>query len=62
MRRTPRARAVALAVGVLLVTPGLAVAEPDPNTVGDLVAGVVNANQKLRTSGMTPYVIRYIEY
>ena len=51
MRRTPRARAVTLAVGVLLATPGLAVAEPDPDTVGDLVAGVANANQKLQDLG-----------
>ncbi|GAC1400643.1 MAG: NlpC/P60 family peptidoglycan endopeptidase RipA [Mycobacterium sp.] len=51
MRRTPRVRAVTLAVGVLLVTPGLAVAEPDPDAMGDLVAGVANANQKLQDLG-----------
>ena len=51
MRRSPRARAVALAVGVLLATPGLAVAEPDPDTLGGLVVGVANANQKLQDLG-----------
>ncbi len=38
MRRTPRARAVALAVGALLATPGLAVAAPDPDNRGATTA------------------------
>ena len=43
MRRTPRVRAVTLAIGVLLATPGLAVAEPaSPDTLGELVAAVAN--------------------
>jgi peptidoglycan DL-endopeptidase RipA len=52
MRRTPRVRAVTLAIGVLLATPGLAVAEPaSPDTLGELVAAVANANQKLQDLG-----------
>jgi len=52
MRRTPRVRAVTLAIGVLLATPGLAVAEPaSPDTLGELVAAVANTNQKLQDLG-----------
>jgi peptidoglycan DL-endopeptidase RipA len=52
MRRTPRVCAITLAVGMLLATPGLAVAQPDsPETVGALVAQVANANQKLQDLG-----------
>ena len=52
MRRTPRVRAVTLAIGVLLATPGLAVAQPgSPDTLGALVAAVANANQKLQDLG-----------
>jgi peptidoglycan DL-endopeptidase RipA len=52
MRRTPRVRAVMLAIGVLLATPGLAVAQPaSPDTLGSLVAAVANANQKLQDLG-----------
>ena len=46
MRRNPRVRAVTLAIGMLLATPGLAIAQPaSPDTLGGLVAAVVNANQ-----------------
>jgi peptidoglycan DL-endopeptidase RipA len=52
MRRTPRVRAVTLAIGMLLATPGLAVAQPaSPDTLGELVAAVANANQKLQDLG-----------
>jgi peptidoglycan DL-endopeptidase RipA len=52
MRRTPRVRAVTLAIGMLLATPGLAVAQPgSPDTLGALVAAVANANQKLQDLG-----------
>src|SRR3954462_5894551 len=52
MRRTPRVCAIALAVGMLLATPGLAVAQPgSPDTLGALVAAVANANQKLQELG-----------
>jgi len=52
MRRTPRVRAVTLAIGVLLATPGLAVAEPaSPDTLGELVGAVANTNQKLQDLG-----------
>jgi cell wall-associated NlpC family hydrolase len=52
MRRTPRVRAVALAIGLLVATPGLAVAQPaSPDTLGELVAAVANANQKLQDLG-----------
>src|SRR6185312_6658944 len=52
MRRTPRVRAVTLAIGMLLATPGLAVAQPgSPDTIGELVAAVANANQKLQDLG-----------
>jgi len=43
---------VTLAIGVLLATPGLAVAEPaSPDTLGELVAAVANTNQKLQDLG-----------
>ncbi|HZN83448.1 MAG TPA: peptidase M23, partial [Mycobacterium sp.] len=52
MRRTPRVRAVTLAIGMLLATPGLAVAQPgSADTLGALVAAVANANQKLQELG-----------
>src|SRR4051812_50102929 len=52
MRRTPRVCAITLAIGMLLATPGLAVAQPgSPNTLGALVAAVANANQKLQDLG-----------
>jgi peptidoglycan DL-endopeptidase RipA len=52
MRRTPRVLAVTLAIGMLLATPGLAVAQPaSPDTLGELVAAVANANQKLQDLG-----------
>src|SRR4029453_7705827 len=52
MRRTPRVRAVALAIGLLVATPGLAVAQPaSPDTLGELVAAVANANQKVQDPG-----------
>src|SRR5262245_58236103 len=52
MRRTPRVRAVTLAICALLATPGLAVAQPaSPDTLGELVAAVANANQKLQDLG-----------
>jgi cell wall-associated NlpC family hydrolase len=43
---------VTLAIGMLLATPGLAVAQPgSPDTLGALVAAVANANQKLQDLG-----------
>jgi cell wall-associated NlpC family hydrolase len=52
MRRNPRVRAVTLAIGMLLATPGLAVAQPaSSDTLGALVAAVANANQKLQELG-----------
>jgi peptidoglycan DL-endopeptidase RipA len=52
MRRNPRVRAVTLAIGMLLATPGLAVAQPaSSDTLGELVAAVANANQKLQDLG-----------
>jgi cell wall-associated NlpC family hydrolase len=52
MRRTPRVLAVTLAIGMLPATPGLAVAQPaSPDTLGELVAAVANANQKLQDLG-----------
>src|ERR1700754_2992156 len=52
MRRTPRVRALTLAIGMLLATPGLAVAQPaSPGALGELVAAVANANQKLQDLG-----------
>jgi peptidoglycan DL-endopeptidase RipA len=49
MRRTPRACAIALVIGMLLATPGLAVAQP--GGIAGLVAAVANANQKLQDLG-----------
>src|SRR6201990_2262286 len=52
MRRTPRVCAITLPIGMLLATPGLAVAQPGrPDTLGALVAAVANANQKLQDLG-----------
>jgi cell wall-associated NlpC family hydrolase len=52
MRRNPRVRAVTLAIGMLLATPGFAVAQPgSPDTLGALVAAVADANQKLQDLG-----------
>lgn len=52
MRRTPRVRALTLAIGMLLATPGLAIAQPaSSDTLGELVAAVANANQKLQDLG-----------
>src|ERR1700752_2544753 len=52
MRRTPRVCAIALAIGMLLATPGLAAAQPgSPDTIGALVAAVANTNQKLQDLG-----------
>jgi cell wall-associated NlpC family hydrolase len=52
MRRNPRVRAVTLAIGMLLATPGLAVAQPaSQDNLGALVAAVANANQKLQDLG-----------
>lgn len=52
MRRTLRVCAITLASGMLLATPGLAVAQPgSPDTLGSLVAAVANANQKLQDLG-----------
>src|SRR5262245_56108857 len=52
MRRNPRVRAVTLAIGMLLATPGLAVGQPaSPDTLGDLVAAVANTDQKLQDLG-----------
>jgi cell wall-associated NlpC family hydrolase len=44
-----RVCAVPLTIGMLLATPGLAVAQPD--SLGSLVAAVANANQKLQDLG-----------
>ena len=61
MRRTPgasasrlcgRVCAVPLIAGMLLATPGLAVAQPgSPDSLGALVAAVANVNQKLEDLG-----------
>ncbi len=61
MRRTPgasasrlcgRVCAVPLIAGMLLATPGLAVAQPgSPDSLGALVAAVANVNQKLQDLG-----------
>jgi cell wall-associated NlpC family hydrolase len=52
MRRNPRVRALTLAIGMLLATPGLAVAQPaSQDTLGALVAAVANVNQKLQDLG-----------
>ena len=61
MRRTPgasasprygRVCAIPLVAGMLLATPGLAVAQPgSPDSVGSLVAAVADVNQKLQDLG-----------
>ncbi|HEX3548642.1 MAG TPA: NlpC/P60 family peptidoglycan endopeptidase RipA [Mycobacterium sp.] len=61
MRRTPgasasrlcgRVCATALTLGMLVATPGLAVAQPgSPDTLAELVAAVANTNQKLQDLG-----------
>ena len=61
MRRTPgasasrlsgRVCAIPLIAGMLLATPGLAVAQPgSPDSLGTLVAAVANVNQKLQDLG-----------
>jgi len=51
MRRTPRACAIPLVIGILLATPGLAVAQPASPDIASLVAAVANANQKLQELG-----------
>jgi len=51
MRRTPRACAIPLVIGMLLATPGLAVAQPGSQDIAGLVAAVANANQALQDLG-----------
>ncbi len=51
MRRTPRACAIPLVIGMLLATPGLAVAQPGSQDIAGLVAAVANANQELQDLG-----------
>jgi cell wall-associated NlpC family hydrolase len=51
MRRTPRACAIPLVMGMLLATPGVAVAQPGSQDIGGLVAAVANANQELQDLG-----------
>ena len=51
MRRTPRACAIPLVIGMLLAMPGVAVAQPGSQDVAGLVAAVANANQKLQDLG-----------
>ena len=51
MRRTPRACAIPLVIGILLAMPGVAVAQPGSQDIGGLVAAVANANQKLQDLG-----------
>ena len=51
MRRTLRACAIPLVIGMLLATPNLAVAQPDSPDIAGLVAAVANANQKLQELG-----------
>lgn len=51
MRRTPRACAIPLVIGILLATPGVAVAQPGSQDIAGLVAAVANANQKLQDLG-----------
>ena len=51
-RRSERVCAIPLIAGMLLSTPGLAVAQPgSPDSVGTLVAAVANVNQKLQDLG-----------
>jgi cell wall-associated NlpC family hydrolase len=51
MRRTLRACAIPLVIGMLLATPGLAIAQPGSPDVAGLVAAVANADQKLQDLG-----------
>ncbi len=51
MRRTPWACAIPLVIGMLLATPGLAVAQPGSQDIAGLVAAVANANQELQDLG-----------
>src|SRR5260370_5167956 len=51
MRRTPRACAIPLVIGMLLATPGLAGAQPGSQDIAGLVAAVANANQELQDLG-----------
>ncbi|MDT5243250.1 MAG: peptidoglycan DL-endopeptidase RipA [Mycobacterium sp.] len=51
MRRTPRACAIPLVIGILLATPGVAVAQPGSQDIAGLVAAVANANQELQNLG-----------
>src|ERR1700682_2424837 len=51
MRRTPRACAIPLVIGMLLATAALAVAQPGSQDVAGLVAAVANADQKLQDLG-----------
>jgi len=52
MRRTPRACAIPLVIGMLLALPGVAVAQPgSQDDIAGLVAAVANANQKLQDLG-----------
>ena len=51
MRRTPRACAIPLVIGMLLAMPGVAVAQPGSQDIAGLVAAVANANQKLQDLG-----------
>ncbi|PXX09875.1 NlpC/P60 family peptidoglycan endopeptidase RipA [Mycolicibacterium moriokaense] len=51
MRRTPRACAIPLVIGMLLATPAFAVARPGSQDVAGLVVAVANADQKLQDLG-----------
>jgi cell wall-associated NlpC family hydrolase len=51
MRRTPRACAIPLVIGILLATPGVSVAQPGSQDIAGLVAAVANANQELQNLG-----------
>ncbi len=51
MRRTPRACAIPLVIGMLLAAPGLAVAQPGSQDIAGLVAAVANADQELQDLG-----------
>ncbi len=51
MRRTLRACAIPVVIGILLAMPGVAVAQPGSQDIAGLVAAVANANQKLQDLG-----------
>ena len=51
MRRTLRACAIPVVIGILLAMPGVAVAQPGSQDIAGLVAAVANANQKLEDLG-----------